>query len=167
MTDAREIIARHLCTMAAQGWSGISAFERAAYRNTAAGMVEAIHDSGFRILGPDEIDGPTVEKCAEEKQAVITLLYTDEVFVGSHWEDYPNAGAGVWPTLCAHVSSYGSDAEEIPESEIAPLARLVDEYGRDAVQAWVCHRRGNERPSKGQLTDAGKAALRALKEKGK
>lgn len=56
MTDAREMIARHLCTMAAQGWSGISAFERAAYRTTAAGMVEAIHASGFRILGPDEID---------------------------------------------------------------------------------------------------------------
>lgn len=65
MTDAREIIARHLCAMAAQGWSGISAFERAAYRTTAAGMVEAVTASGFRILGPDEVDGPTVEKCAE------------------------------------------------------------------------------------------------------
>lgn len=65
VTDAREIIARHLCEMAAQGWSGISTFERAAYRTTASGMVEAITTSGFRILGPDEIDGPTVEKCAD------------------------------------------------------------------------------------------------------
>lgn len=59
MTDAREIIARHLCTMAAQGWSGISAFERAAYRTTAAGMVEAINASGIRFAGPDDrILGP-------------------------------------------------------------------------------------------------------------
>ncbi|WP_210336814.1 hypothetical protein [Aquamicrobium zhengzhouense] len=65
MIDACEIIAWHLCTMAAQEWSGISELDRAAYRTTAAGMVEAITDSGFRILGPDEIDGPTVEKCAE------------------------------------------------------------------------------------------------------
>lgn len=55
MTIAREIIARHLCTMAAQGWSGISPFERAAYRTTAAGMVEAVTSAGFRIVGPDDV----------------------------------------------------------------------------------------------------------------
>lgn len=27
--------------------------------------------SGFRILGPDEIDGPTVERCAEVADAVV------------------------------------------------------------------------------------------------
>lgn len=66
MTNAREIIARHLCTMTAQGWSGISPFERAAYRTTAAGMVEAITAAGFRIVGPDDLDEKTVERCAAE-----------------------------------------------------------------------------------------------------
>lgn len=66
MTTAREIIARHLCTMAAQGWSGISPFERAAYRTTAAGMVEALTAAGFRILGPGELDVETVERCIKE-----------------------------------------------------------------------------------------------------
>ena len=64
MIDACEIIAWHLCTMAAQEWSGISELDRAAYRTTAAGMVEAITDSGFRILGPDEV-GAVVEACEE------------------------------------------------------------------------------------------------------
>lgn len=54
MTNAREIIAMHLCAMAAQEWSGISELDRAAYRTTASGMVEAITDSGFHILGPDD-----------------------------------------------------------------------------------------------------------------
>lgn len=64
MTTAREIIARHLCTMAAQGWSAISPFERAAYRTTAAGMVEAVTTAGYRILGPDEVDAVTLEMAA-------------------------------------------------------------------------------------------------------
>lgn len=70
MTDAREIIARHLCTMAAQGWSGISAFERAAYRTTAAGMVEAINTAGLLILGPDDWrDVQIVVKIANRNEA--------------------------------------------------------------------------------------------------
>ena len=28
-------------------------------------VIESLNSAGFRILGPDEIDGPTVEKCAE------------------------------------------------------------------------------------------------------
>ena len=88
MTDAREIIARHLCAMAAQGWSGISLFERAAYRTTAAGMVEAITASGFRILGPDEIDGPTVEKCAEVAKGQMSIhqgsFGSQPAYVASH-----------------------------------------------------------------------------------
>lgn len=53
--SARDVIAKHLCTMAAQGWSGISAFERAAYRTTAIGMIDTLTSSGYRILGPDEV----------------------------------------------------------------------------------------------------------------
>ena len=73
MTDAREIIAHHLCEMAAQGWSGISPFERAAYRTTAHGMIEAISAAGFRIIGKDEVDPVTVEKCAEVTEMYISM----------------------------------------------------------------------------------------------
>lgn len=76
MTTAREIIARHLCTMAAQGWSAISPFERAAYRTTAAGMVEAVTTAGFRVLGPDEVDPVTVEKCAEVVERMLRFADT-------------------------------------------------------------------------------------------
>lgn len=55
MTDAREIIAQHLCEKTGQGWSGISTYERAAYRTSAHGMIEAITTAGCRILGPDEV----------------------------------------------------------------------------------------------------------------
>ena len=74
MTTPREIIARHLCTMAAQGWSAISPFERAAYRTTAAGMVEALTAAGFRIVGPEEVD--PVTEAMELARAVLAQSIT-------------------------------------------------------------------------------------------
>lgn len=65
MTDAREIIAQYLCDRAGQGWSGISTFERAAYRTVAQGMIAALTAAGFRIIGPDEVDQVTLERAAE------------------------------------------------------------------------------------------------------
>lgn len=78
MTTAREIIARHLCTMAAQGWSAISPFERAAYRTTAAGMVEAVTSAGFRIVGPEEVDPVTVERAAAWHDHNAEMLENDD-----------------------------------------------------------------------------------------
>lgn len=56
MTDAREIIHSELISLirkdkAKQPWPDA--------------IIYALTSAGFRILGPDEIDGPTVEKCAE------------------------------------------------------------------------------------------------------
>lgn len=65
MTDAREIIAKYLCTMAAKEWSAISPYERALYRTAAHGIIATLADAGFRILGPDEVDPVTVERIAE------------------------------------------------------------------------------------------------------
>lgn len=62
MTDAREIWecsncdglfwSDENCTCNRPNWNGPASQAR-------------LHASGFRILGPDEIDGPTVDKCAE------------------------------------------------------------------------------------------------------
>jgi hypothetical protein len=64
MTDAREIIAQYLCDRAGQGWSGVSTFERAAYRTAAHGMIATLAAAGFRILGPNEFDAVTLERAA-------------------------------------------------------------------------------------------------------
>ncbi len=53
MTDAHEIIAAELDRHC------ISPSSR------AAGVIAALRAAGFRILGPDEVDPVTVEKCAE------------------------------------------------------------------------------------------------------
>lgn len=62
MTDAREIWecsncdglfwSDENCTCNRPNWNGPASQAR-------------LTSAGFRILGPDEIDGPTVEKCAE------------------------------------------------------------------------------------------------------
>lgn len=107
------------------------------------------------------------EKAEAEKKAIITLLYTDDVFVGSHWEDYPNAEKGIWPVLCANVQSLGADAEEIPEEWVIPLADLIDIYGSGAIQAWVCFMRDTDKPIKGSLSEKGVQALAAIRNRGK
>lgn len=48
----REIIAKALGSVI--GWA-----------RTADLILAALNSAGFRILGPDEIDGPTVERCAK------------------------------------------------------------------------------------------------------
>lgn len=83
MTDAREIIAHHLCEMAAQGWYGISPFERAAYRTTAQGMVGAIEAAGSRILGPDEVD--QVTEALERALVLLESSLLDKTSTSREW----------------------------------------------------------------------------------
>lgn len=68
MTDAREIIAQVFRR----------AHRDACYPDASTGECEiaasaiaaALDAAGFRILGPDEIDVPTVEKCADVADAL-------------------------------------------------------------------------------------------------
>lgn len=129
-----------------------------ALRHAITAYLSASHapQGGVRVDGPSDT--------LEFVDAVKTLLYSDEVFVGTHWDsDFRAPDAKSWPTFCAHFPNYGADAEEIvPEGEVIRLARLVREHGPDAVTAWVCHRRGMTDPPKGRLSEAGRAALSAL-----
>ena len=58
MTDAREIIAK-----AVEEKLKIDGFS--SYEEMAEHLTQALTTSGFRILGPDEVDPVTVEKAAE------------------------------------------------------------------------------------------------------
>ncbi len=53
MTDAREIIAKW-------AWG-----TETSARGNATMALRELSNAGFRILGPDEVDQVTVEKCAE------------------------------------------------------------------------------------------------------
>lgn len=97
------------------------------------------------------------------RKSIITLLFTDEVFVGSNWADFPNAEVGVSPQLCAQVRSYGADAEPIADDEIIPLAELVTQFGDKAIAAWVCFKRGEDKPPKSGLGEDGEMALAFLR----
>lgn len=66
MTDAREII-----RIAAEDKMKFDGFS--SYDEMAAHLIDALTASGFRILGPDEVDQVTVEKCAE-----IALSYVNQ-----------------------------------------------------------------------------------------
>ena len=54
MTDAREIIS-----------NAIAQARHDEHPNWSRFIMQRLTSAGFRILGPEEIDGPTVEKCAE------------------------------------------------------------------------------------------------------
>lgn len=95
--------------------------------------------------------------------ALLSILYTDEAFIGTHWESFPDASAGAWPSLSAHINNYAADAEEIPRSEWQAVSKLIGEFGRGSVEAWACWRRGIDKPPKGSLTADGEKALAALK----
>lgn len=98
------------------------------------------------------------------QEAVMVLLYSDEVFVGTHWEGpWLDKDTPTWPALCVHYPAYGADAEEVPPDQIIPLANLVREFGSDAATAWACHRRGRSDPDKGKLTERGRAALARIR----
>ena len=99
----------------------------------------------------------------EHQKAVITLLHSDEVFIGTHHVNFPHPEDGYWPVLCAHASSYGADAEEIPADQVVRLAALVQKHGRGAVEGWVCFTRRTEKPDKGDLDAGGRAALAELR----
>lgn len=103
------------------------------------------------------------QKMKEMKEAIISLLYTDLVFIGSQWEDFSNPEKGCWPVFCVHTNSFGADAEEIPSEEIIPLAALVKQFGPDAIEGWVAFRRGTEKPQKGNMPPDGKRALDYLR----
>lgn len=126
-------------------------------------ILEAVTELS-RLRAENERLRDALEEEQRLRKSVIALLYTDEVFVGSHWEDFPNAEAGVWPQLCAHIRNYGADAEEIPYNEINLLAELVAQFGSDAIEAWVCFKRGGDNPPRGALGDDGKKALAFLRE---
>lgn len=49
----------------------------------AAGMVEAVTSAGFRILGPDDLDEKTVEKCAAELEKPRKFIDGTEVALPS------------------------------------------------------------------------------------
>lgn len=59
MTDAGEIMAQ----AQADYWENPSIPE--GYLPMVDHVLAVLTSAGFRILGPDEIDGPTVERCAE------------------------------------------------------------------------------------------------------
>ncbi|MCJ2084578.1 hypothetical protein MKK88_01025 [Methylobacterium sp. E-005] len=124
-----------------------------------AKLIDAGCDPAAHIV---DLEARMAEMKAEE-QAVMTILYTDEVFIGTHWEEWPKPEKGCWPALCALTSSYGADAEEVPRDHFLLLANMIDRHGRSAVEAWVSWRRGVDGPMKGSLTAEGKAALAELR----
>ncbi len=66
MTDAREIIARAVAIARGDTPDGASlASLSAADRDIAELGVRRVTTAGFRILGPDEVDPVTVNRCAE------------------------------------------------------------------------------------------------------
>lgn len=115
------------------------------------------------LRAENELLREALEEEQRLRKSMLTLLYTDHVFVGSHWESYPDADAGVKPMLCAHVPNYAADAEAIPEDEINPLAELVAQFGDGAVLGWVCFKLGTDKPPKGGIGEAGEKALAFLR----
>lgn len=77
MTDAREIIARQV------RWGEV---DRVSVE-VADNVISALTSAGFRILGPDEIDGPTLEKCAAEVKHLRQLLHSQTITLDVGRED--------------------------------------------------------------------------------
>ena len=62
MVDVREVIAEAIPCNIVYG------------RPQAADeIIDALHAAGFRILGPDEVDPVTVEKCAEVTEMYVSM----------------------------------------------------------------------------------------------
>lgn len=80
VTDAREIIARAAWDAHRRGGN--------LYVLWADRIVDALTSTGFRILGPDEIDGLTVEKCAEVARGQMSMhqgsFGSQPAYVASH-----------------------------------------------------------------------------------
>jgi hypothetical protein len=95
--------------------------------------------------------------------AVIQLLNSNDVFIGTHWiKDIQAESRLGQPALFAHVWSYTADTEEIPAEKLLFIADLLRRFGPHAIQAWVCHVRGWNKPMKGDLSIEGIAALKYL-----
>ncbi len=54
--NAREVIARHLCKRAGQGWSGISPYERGVYRTRAHNILAEVDAAGFTIMSKEDVE---------------------------------------------------------------------------------------------------------------
>lgn len=54
--NAREVIARHLCKRAGQGWSGISLYERGVYRTRAHNILAEVDAAGFTIMSKEDVE---------------------------------------------------------------------------------------------------------------
>lgn len=53
--NSREVIAKHLCKRAGQGWSGISPYERGVYRTRAHNILAEIDAAGFVIMSKEDV----------------------------------------------------------------------------------------------------------------
>lgn len=108
---------------------------------------DALFDTAIRIQG-----------------AVIQLLNSNDVFIGTHWiNDIEAENRLGQPALFAHVWAFTADAEEIPAEKFLFIADLLKRFGPHAIQAWVCHVRGLAKPIKGDLSVDGIAALKYLR----
>lgn len=127
----------------------------------------------YRVMlaaAPDASPSKRVERLEAERDEAVamadaykTLLYSDEVFVGTHWEgDFRDPATKSWPTLCMHFPNYGADAEEIPPDQILTVAQLVRDHGPDAILAWACHHRGVDDVVKGHLSAKAREIFQAL-----
>lgn len=54
--NAREVIAKHLCKRAGQGWSGISLYERGVYRTRAHHILAEVAAAGFTIMSKEDVE---------------------------------------------------------------------------------------------------------------
>lgn len=95
--------------------------------------------------------------------AMVRLLNTNDVFIGTHWiEGMETESRLGQPALFAHVWSFAADSHEIPSEKILFVSDLVERFGPQAIQAWVCFERGWAKPLKGDLGADGIATLKYL-----
>jgi hypothetical protein len=76
MTDAREII--NAACINVNQWRD---------QTYASAIITALHAAGFRILGPDEVDQVTLEKCAAEVKLLRQLLHSQTITLDVGRED--------------------------------------------------------------------------------
>jgi len=73
--NAREVIARHLCKRAGQGWSGISLYERGVYRTRAHNILAEVDAAGFTIMSKEDVEAVR-EKALEEAAEIAQYIPT-------------------------------------------------------------------------------------------
>lgn len=97
MTDVREIIAKRIVGPKALDW--------------ADAVIEALHAAGYRILGPDEVDPVTVERCAEVAERLAEDRKTKEQEIGGWpWTATPIANHFWCEEIAAAIRALGRKA---------------------------------------------------------